>query len=71
MGDSTGTCAGVDVSYLHALTFEEVRAVFLEAYKGQRAALELQIEALQRQRRELCKVIAALEGKENGKPISS
>jgi len=59
----------VDVSYLpDPPTFDDVRAAFVEGYKGQVTAIEKQQEALRReiaaldcQRRELGKIISVLE----------
>ena len=58
-----------EIDYLLMSPFEELRAVFLEAYKGQVSALEKEQEALRRQiaaleckKRELGKLISVLGG---------
>ena len=64
------TDEALDISYLpDPPTFDDVRAAFVEGYKGQVTAIEKQQEALRReiaaldcQRRELGKIISALEG---------
>jgi hypothetical protein len=63
------TDKALDVSYLSFPVFDDVRAAFVEGYRGQITAIEKQQEALRReiaaldcQRREIGKIISALGG---------
>jgi hypothetical protein len=63
------TDKALDVSYLSPPVFDDVRAVFVEGYKGQITAIKKQQEALRReiaaldcQRREIGKIISVLGG---------